>query len=141
MDSRRDFLKALLGMVAGTIIAPIARKKIPSRQKIVLLETHVAGFQYHEGMRRGVAKTLKSGVPLKLVREPQNLYDENAIAVHTLQGQHLGYIPRSLNEIPARIADQGIPLEAKVVKFHPRNEPWERLLIRVYQVIPEEEIL
>lgn len=141
MESRRNFLKALLGIVAGTIIAPITHKKIPSKKKIVLLETYVAGFQYHEGMQRKVAKTLKPGVPLKLVQEPQNPYDENAIAVYTLQGHHLGYIPRTRNEIPTRIANQGIPLEAKVVQFHPRNDPWERLLIRVYQIIPDEEIL
>jgi hypothetical protein len=139
MDSRRNFLKALLGMMAWISLSPIIQKGKTPRQKIVLLETFVAGFQYHEGMRRKVAQTLKPGIALKLEREPQNPYDENAIAVHTLQGHHVGYIPRTLNEVPARIADQGIPLEAEVMEFDPEKDPWKRLVIRVYQVIPEEQ--
>ena len=29
-----------------------------------------------------------------MVKEPQNAYDPNAIAVQTLTGQHLGYVPK-----------------------------------------------
>ena len=29
-----------------------------------------------------------------MVKEPQNIYDPNAIAVQTLAGQHLGYVPK-----------------------------------------------
>ncbi len=139
MDSRRNFLKTLFIVLVGGLIAPFLPKRATPKRKVVLLETTVAGFQYHDGMRPKIARTLKSGTPLKLEREPQNPYDENAIAIYTLTGHHVGYIPRSLNEVPARIADQKIPLEAEVMEFHPERDPWERLVIRIYQVIPGEE--
>lgn len=52
-----------------------------------------------------------SRVPLKLVREPQNPYDHNAIQVHNEQGKQLGFLSRSVSETLAPMMDNGIVIQ------------------------------
>lgn len=102
-------------------------------QKVHLLAVFIAGFQYHAGMQPEVAAQLRDGLELRLAREPGNPHDGNAIQVLTLDGHHLGYIPRSENSLPALIADQSVQLGAEIVRYRPEAPAWERVLIRVYQ--------
>ncbi len=44
---------------------------------------------------------------LKLVREPENIYDTRAIKVLNQDGLHIGYVPRSKNEVIANLMDAG----------------------------------
>ena len=48
---------------------------------------------------------LKIGTPVKLVREPSNGYDPNAIMVW-IDGNHVGYIPKKQNAALAQFIDQ-----------------------------------
>ena len=68
-----------------------------------LLHTYIAGTQFHE--LSGVADFLKPGDLLQLVREADNSYDANAIAVATQAGYMLGYVPRSENAVLANLID------------------------------------
>lgn len=66
------------------------------------LHVRVAGVSY-EGRQDHLAK-LSGNEPVRLVPEPNNQYDSNAIAVHiahTGKVLHCGYIPK---EIAAKIA-------------------------------------
>lgn len=54
--------------------------------------TYIAGVSYKEGAFARL-QSLKSGHRLSLVREPQNQYDKNAVAVFDTDGLHLGYVP------------------------------------------------
>lgn len=56
--------------------------------------THIAGVTYDN--KQHLARNLKTGDVLDLVREPHNEYDSCAIAVYS-HGQHLGYVPREDN--------------------------------------------
>lgn len=134
MLSRRDFLK-LLGSAAGSLFLQRYSRQNPTVRRVYLFETHVAGFQYHEGMKPEVAALLTPQTDLVLVREPENEYDEWAIAVCTQAGHHLGYIPRAINEIPATLADQDVLLGAEILEFSPEKPPWQRLYVRVFEVI------
>ncbi len=132
MISRRGFLK-LLGFSGGIpFVRPYSAR--PPRP-IDLIEVPVAGFQYHEGMRQEVFRRLRSGQPLRLVREPDNPYDELAIAILTEDGHKLGYIPRSCNEVPAALADQSVTLRACITALEPQAPPWERLVLKVWQEV------
>jgi single-stranded-DNA-specific exonuclease len=62
------------------------------------LVTRVVGVTY-EGRQRVVAQLIK-GETIFLVRDPDNLYDPNAIKVMRGTGQQLGYLNR---ELAARI--------------------------------------
>ena len=57
------------------------------------------------------------GDALTLVREPDNLYDANAVSVEW-NGHKLGYIPRKENEAVARQIDRANRLQARITKLH-----------------------
>lgn len=67
-----------------------------------ILNTRVAGVTYEE--RQNLIGQLTGNEPCRLIPEPTNPYDKNAIAVHVAYGAttwHIGYIPK---EIAAEIA-------------------------------------
>jgi GTP cyclohydrolase I len=131
---RRRFMQ-LLGI---SLVSPLFTRKAiaqtPAR-KIQLQEVFVAGYQYHEGMNQLVEASLAVGQKLCLVREANNQYDCNAIAVVTLDGHKLGYIPRDVNVIPAAMADQKVTICAVVSKISPAASTWERLAISSYMKV------
>ncbi|MDP2963753.1 MAG: HIRAN domain-containing protein [Sulfurimicrobium sp.] len=79
--------------------------------KIYLQNSRLAGFKYYEG--RKLWPQLRVGDALKLVREADNPYDDNAIGVEW-QGHKLGHVPRSDNASLARFMDHGQRLEARI---------------------------
>ncbi len=133
MLSRRGFFR-MLGLTGLLPFLP-GRPDKPAARAVELLETPVAGFQYHEGMRRDVFRRLRVSQRLLLVREPENPYDELAVAVHTMEGHKLGYIPRSCNAIPAALADQSVSLHARITDIDPDAPPWERVYVKVWQEV------
>jgi hypothetical protein len=52
-----------------------------------------------------IVAALKPGTAVTLVREPNNEFDKNAIAVW-VDGQRVGYIPKKTNEALAGFIDQ-----------------------------------
>ena len=130
---RRTFLQAL-GLAGLSSLLPRRVEARPER-KLILADIFVAGFQYHEGMRREVAQTHREGDTVLLVREPDNPYDDQAIAVRTYGGFRIGYVPRDLNPVPAVLADQGVALSAEILSVNRDSPTSERVAIRMYQVI------
>lgn len=133
MLSRRGFFRTL-GLTGMLPFLPGRPARQPA-QAVHLLETPVAGFQYHEGMRWKVFRRLRVSQRLLLVREPENPHDELAIAVHTTDGHKLGYLPRSCNAIPAALADQSVPLRASITVIDPGAPPWARVHVKVWQEV------
>ncbi len=68
-----------------------------SRQFIL---SNVAGFSHWDGPF--VASKLKPGTKLRLVSEPDNPYDPNAVAVYYKKTK-IGFVPRRLNSEIAQI--------------------------------------
>jgi len=77
---------------------------------IRLCKTKLAGT-FAENRRENLAH-LVDNTSLVLVREPENPYDCNAIAVKDAAGGMLGYIPAVQAEILAVLADRGFVLRA-----------------------------
>uniref|UniRef100_A0A831TYN5 DNA-binding protein n=1 Tax=Geobacter metallireducens TaxID=28232 RepID=A0A831TYN5_GEOME len=132
MIGRREFFKAM-GAAALVPFAPFRRER--GTRRIDLLEVHIAGFQYHEGMRPGVFSMLGKGGELWLRREPDNPYDPSAIAVLTPRGNRLGYLPRRTNGIPAAILDQGVTTRAGIVEVNAAAPTWERVRVKVWMEV------
>lgn len=132
MIGRREFFKA---MGVATLIPFAPLKQESERRRIDLLEVHIAGFQYHEGMRPEVFSMLGKGDELVLRREPDNPYDPSAIAMVTRTGSKLGYLPRRTNGIPAAILDQGVTTRAEIVAIDALAPTWERVRVRVWQEV------
>jgi hypothetical protein len=126
--NRRTFLQSVLaGLAAIGLHRP--GKSAAAIRPVPLFACHVAGFQYYHGPR--LIGKLRPGEQLALVREPANPHDEMAIAVYTAAGRKLGYIPRFINEIPARHMDEGRKLAALVKGADPAAAPWEMLAMTV----------
>lgn len=137
---RRKFLKcvAALPLLFVGRDAQSAREPLPSQAKrdILLLDTMIAGWQYHRGDR--IWHSLKNHAPLTLCREPQNSHDEMAVAVYAA-GVKLGYVPRANNSVIAHMMDQRVRLHASVLWKNANAQPWERLAMRITMEAPRDD--
>lgn len=81
----------------------------PKENRILVLKTGVAGLQFHieNEEEREALNAITPGTELLLFREPNNEYDEWAIAVHLTKADKLGFITRFKNETIARLMDVG----------------------------------
>ncbi|HYP67355.1 MAG TPA: HIRAN domain-containing protein, partial [Thiobacillaceae bacterium] len=90
---------------------------------ILLQDSPLAGFQFHEG--KALRSEMKEGDALTLAREPDNQYDPKAIRVEW-RGHKLGYVPRRENLDLARLMDNGQQLRARITRMQQARNPWER---------------
>jgi len=96
----------------------------------VLIQTSpVAGFQYHQGEL--FWEELTVGDQLQQSREPDNPYDENAVAIYR-EGIKLGYLPRVENIAVARMMDKGQHIDAFIGNKQKSDDPWERMTVEVW---------
>ena len=101
---------------------------------------HLAGRSYHDADM--VKDLLQVGTPLLLMREADNLYDKNAVAVvfhNDANGKDycLGYIPRADNEHLAQILDAGHTdlFKCCILEIAPDAHP-ERQIRLAIDIIP-----
>jgi hypothetical protein len=125
---RRAFLRLFLGL-AGVGAFPVLAEAPKTEVKILLQNSPLAGFQFHEGKK--LWEGIKEGDSLDLIREPDNPYDRNAVRVEW-RGHKLGYVPRRENDAVARFMDRGQKLEARVVRLKVSRNPWERIGFEIY---------
>ena len=128
---RRNFIKTLLGL---PLLIPFKEGLPQSNPKYdgrdVLMQTSlIAGFQYHQG--EYFWKELTVGDKLQLRREPDNPYDENAVAIYW-EGIKLGYLPRVENIVVARMMDKGQIINALIENKQKSDDPWERMTVEVW---------
>lgn len=92
---------------------------------------YIAGFQYHEGAL--ALGKLKPGKKLKLVAEPDNPYDPNAIRIER-KGVHLGYVPRTHNALLAQMLHFGHTdvVECRVMQVNKQATPREQVYVGLY---------
>jgi len=106
--------------------------KKPTRAKpkgITVYLDAVAGLKYYDYQR---LPRFKPGMRLRLVHEPENEYDSNAIRVETPSGCKLGYIKREKTElIHTASREPKTIIQAEVVSFNQNNPSWDMLIIRV----------
>ncbi|HQT30976.1 MAG: HIRAN protein [Hydrogenophilales bacterium 28-61-11] len=96
--------------------------------RILLQDSPLAGFQYHEGKK--LWPQMQAGDALTLIREPDNPYDANAVRVEW-QGHKIGYVPRRDNAEAARFMDSGQVLEARISRLAEGRDPWSRVRFEI----------
>ena len=84
----------------------------PLNHEILLFDSYVAGTTHIED--ESIIDDIKEGDELILLREPENVIDENAILVLDVKQRKIGYIPEKDNVVFARLMDAGKYLKAKV---------------------------
>ena len=99
----------------------------PSRE---FLSMHVAGFSHWYGDE--VMHKLRPGAKLRMVAEPDNPYDPNAIALYKGKTK-IGYVPRDRNSALAQLLHfgHGQVFECRVTRVDPTAHPERMVFARV----------
>ncbi len=103
---------------------------------ILLQDSPLAGFQYHEGKQ--LWPQMKLGDALTLVREPDNPHDARAVRVEW-QGHMIGYVPRRENADVARLMDHGQTLAARISRLAESRDPWARVRFEILIPVESDE--
>ncbi|MDD4234517.1 MAG: HIRAN domain-containing protein [Bacteroidales bacterium] len=91
---------------------------------------NIAGFTYYEGAI--VFEELQIGTILELKSEPDNKFDDNAVAIY-YKDHKLGFIPRSINQPIRTILDTGFDIfEARVQVKRPETYPEKQISVIIY---------
>ncbi len=102
----------------------------PFEIEIYLFDSFIAGTTHIENIKE-LASTIRIGDHLQFYREPDNLYDPQAIKIENSSGDKLGYIPRQDNIIFSRLMDAGKLLFGKVTSLE-WVEEWLRVGIGIF---------
>jgi hypothetical protein len=100
-----------------------------SSPSILVQTCFVAGFQHHDGKR--LYSRMQVGDSLRLVREPRNVHDANAIRVEW-QGNIIGYVPRDENETLARQFDFGNRFQGRITRLSRHRDPNRRVEFEIF---------
>jgi len=120
--NRRFFLERVTAFIGISTVAPAI--SAADKQPIELQHSPVAGFQYHHG--ESLWSRLTPGVPLGLVREPNNPYDPRAVRIE-FDGVKIGYVPRAENATIAHLMDSGRHVSASILAVRESSNPWDRI--------------
>ena len=107
---------------------------LPFSRDILLVTLYVAGCTHINGFAK-LARKLKVGDRLKLIREPENAYDDRAILVNSPEGRKLGYLPRKHNTVIASLMDAGKSVFAVVKKINFYEDLNGRMVLRDYEEV------
>lgn len=107
-----------------------ARESRPVK-KVHLANFNIAGFSYWDGPE--AFEELKVGKRLDLVREPDNKFDDYAVAIYCGDFK-LGYIPRSDNHDISKYLDMGLDdiYETRIQRISPDEHPENQIEVIVY---------
>lgn len=95
----------------------------------------VVGHRFRGKSQADIA-ALSQDATVALEREPTNEYDPNAIKV-LINGEHWGYIPKSMNEFMAQLMDLGQSFQATIASISPSSNPG--IYINVEQEMDQPE--
>jgi len=125
--NRLQFIQNLIGLY-GISSLPIELSK--EFQKIYLLQFFVRGFQFYKGPK--IINQINENDLVDLVREPNNEYDEYAIAIH-YKNTKIGYVPREDNVVLSNLLDAKLlDLQAEITHVEPKTEKWENIHVAIY---------
>jgi glycerol-3-phosphate O-acyltransferase len=113
---RRNFMIGLGGAAIAGLPTAVLGGRAPDRlgrsQKRTLLSTYVTNVDDVLGRE---AIPVEAAAPVRLRRIPDRNYDPQSIAVETVGGVQLGYVPTNMGRILAPMLDAGLPLKAQVI--------------------------
>jgi hypothetical protein len=104
---------------------------LPFTQEIFLLEIDIAGTNHCKEIE-AVENQIVPEKMLSLKREPDNKFDEFAIAIYC-EHVRIGYVPAKLNLVCSRLMDAGKLFFCRVVEKEWEMK-WLRITANVYMV-------
>jgi hypothetical protein len=103
----------------------------PFTQEIFLLEIVVAGISHCKEVET-IEQNLVPEKVLSMKREPDNEYDEFAIAIFC-DNIRIGFVPSELNMVCSRLMDAGKLFFCRVVSKYWKNK-WLKINANIYMV-------
>lgn len=99
-------------------------------ERIYFDHFYVAGANYYDLPL--VFDQLKIGTPLALTPEPDNRYDEHAVALY-FDTHKLGFVPRSDNRALALLLKAGVDVfEVRIQTLDPHAQPAQQVRVVLY---------
>ena len=127
----KSFIISGLGLLTVKGLTKPAFTGTEEEKTTTLLKCYIAGYAYYQGEK--LIDQLKPDLKLDLKREPENPYDNKAIAIY-FKNHKLGFIPRVNNKVIANIMDQEINVFAKILNINPGNDVWDKVKVEVLMV-------
>ncbi len=115
------------GCIAAALWIALACHAADTR--LIVQSSPLAGFRYYAAA--DVWHAMRPGDPLDLVREPDNMHDDQAVRV-MWKGRLLGYLPRHDNDHIAAQLDRGATVRARIVKLAQHRNRSRRLEFEIY---------
>lgn len=103
----------------------------PFKQEIFLLEIVIAGTTYCKEIE-AVEKLIVPEKVLTMKREPNNKFDEFAIAIYC-DNIRVGFVPAEMNIVCSRLMDAGKLFFCRVVSKDWKNK-WLKINANIYMV-------
>ncbi|WP_207707556.1 HIRAN domain-containing protein [Desulfofundulus thermobenzoicus] len=126
--------------ILGALLGPVADDVQEYFFKAREFFTRVVGLRYEERFRE--AALLAPGMPVVLVREPENKVDPSAVAVLSPWGTCLGYLRAPLASVISSRCEDGETFFACVAAIlGAEYDPNERLHLKVRSGPPEGKII
>jgi hypothetical protein len=125
-----NFLLPLVVKLNATLLNNFMEETTMHERSRNLLECHIAGFTYYDGL--DVIKYLELGTQVNLKSESDNPYDPNAVAIY-YEDTKLGFIPRVKNHTISQLLYFGNDdlFEARINCCHPDEDPENQFRIVV----------
>lgn len=83
----------------------------------------MVGASFRPAEAKDVIRQLTIGDTVQLVADPDNEYDDSAVAIYA-DGQHIGFVPRDSNgPLFTRLVDDEETIEAEVIAFESTYKP------------------
>lgn len=123
--NRVEFIKTL-GLGAGGIILP---KTLFTQKPVKIYDNYISGHWYYS--YNEISSQLKEGLPLSLVREPENVYDSFAVEVY-FQDHKIGYLKAYENIAIANMLDAGATLNAEISLHQPNDYNQNVLAVAIF---------
>lgn len=118
----------LLAIFAGT---ETKNSLMPFTREIFLLDIVVAGTSFCESIN-DITPMLTPQEVLKMVRDPQNEHDTQAIGIY-YKNTRIGWVPRELNLVISRLMDAGKMFFCRVQKVT-NVHSWVKIEGKIYMV-------
>lgn len=116
----------LLALLSGK-----ATEIAPFKQEIFLLETVIAGTTHCKEIE-SIESSIVSEKVLTMKREPNNKYDNFAIAIYC-DNIRIGFVPAEMNLVCSRLMDAGKLFFCRVVSKEWKNK-WLKINANIYMV-------
>ena len=102
----------------------------PFERDIFLFDSYVAGTSHIEGIEE-LEPYLNIDDKLDFFREPDNVYDPQAIVIKNINGVKIGYVPKADNLIFSRLMDAGKLLFGRICHKEMIGK-WLKIDIKIY---------